>query len=206
MSDDYHMPVIGGIDWEKAHRYLTTKEALIEVVSEMVSGAEKQTALLSGYKDAVIKDPSDSAFDAFRIQAHSMKASVRSIGSDLFDEAYALEIAGRDRDADTVKNKTDDFVKDYLALSEKLRTVTPDAGKKSGFDETAFAGGIKDIKEAMEAFDVDTIQKCMEMVLSMEIPELYGEEIRRLEGAVRDLESETVIQSCEKIGKLMWGE
>ena len=77
MNNDYDMPAIEGIDWEKAHRYLPTKDTLMGVLREMVSGASKQTDILLKYRDRVAEDPSDENYDLYRVQAHAMKASAR---------------------------------------------------------------------------------------------------------------------------------
>lgn len=203
MSFDYEMPAIPGINWQEAHRYLTTKEDLLRVLSEMVASAVKQTELLAGYRDRVMQDPSDENHDLFKVQAHAMKASVRSIGSDLFDEAYALEIAGRDRDTQSIINNTDHFTERYLKLTDSLRPITGDTDKKGSFDEEQFLKGIKDIREAMDAFDVGTLQESEEKIMSMEVPDIVKEEMSVLEEAVRDLESEKVIECCNRIESIM---
>ncbi len=203
MNNDYDMPVIEGIDWEKAHRYMPTKETLMDVLKEMVAGGAKQTDILLQYRDAVKETPSDENCDLFKVQAHALKASLRSIGSDLFDEGYALEIAGRDRDTESIINNTETFVKHYLELCEKLRIITGDADKKGSFDKEEFTKMIEDIKDAMDSFDIERLQEATGKVLSMETPDELKDELVILEEAVRDLESEKVTSCCERIEELM---
>ena len=203
MINDYHMPVIEGVDWEKAHRYVPEKESLLAILREMVAGASKQASLLLKYRDEIKTDPSDENHDLFKVQAHAMKASVRSIGSDLFDEAYALELAGKDRDTETIIRDTDRFADDYLALSDRLRVITGDTDRQEAFDKKAFAERIQEIKTAMDAFDVTLLQGSSSKVMSMETPEILKNELAILEEGVRDLESEKVLGCCERIEDLL---
>ena len=203
MSNDYDMPLIEGIDWEKAHRYLPTKETLLDVLKEMVAGGAKQTGILLQYRDMVKEDPSDENHDLFKVQAHALKASLRSIGSDLFDEGYALEIAGKDRDTESIINNTETFTQHYLEVCEKLRAITGDTDKKGSFDKEEFIKMIEEIKDAMDAFDIDRLQETTGKVLSMETPDELKDELVILEEAVRDLESEKVTSCCERIEELM---
>ena len=125
---DYNLPEISGIDWETAHRYIPEKEVLIDVLAEFVCSAKKQTELLKGYKEKVIKNPSPENFASYRIQAHAMKAALRSFGSDLFDAAFALETAGKDENLMPIKNQ----VLPYRQSRPGSRTKTR-ASKSPGF-------------------------------------------------------------------------
>ncbi|MBQ7464788.1 MAG: hypothetical protein IJS86_08005 [Lachnospiraceae bacterium] len=203
MSFDYDMPAIAGIDWATAHRYLPSKEDLQRVLKEMVSGAARETDRLLSYRDAVMKDPSDENFDLFRIQAHALKASVRSIGSDLFDEAFALETAGKEKDGHKVAGDTEHFVNAYLKLADELKVITGEAEGKKSFDAAEFERDIDGIGKAMDAFDVTDLQRLNEKVQSTDVPDSFREWLGKLGEAVRDLESEKVAECCEKIKGLL---
>ena len=199
---DYHMPQIEGIDWEKAHRYIPSKELLLDVLKEIIKQAPEDTKLLTEYKEQVLQDPSEENYTAYRIQAHAMKASLRSIGSDLFDEAYALEIAGRQMQMYPILKDTEAFINDYLALSDTLRGLVDTDQDACGFDEALFFEKIKCVKDAMASFDVTTLQEAFHIVSDMEIPGQYADHINGLKPAVRDLDYDTVMKLCDEIEEM----
>ena len=199
---DYHMPQIQGIDWEKAHRYIPSKDLLLDVLKEIIKQAPKDTKLLTDYKEHVITDPSEENFTAYRIQAHAMKASLRSIGSDLFDEAYALETAGRQMEMDPIQKDTEAFIRDYLSLVEILKGLVDTDADAPGFDEALFFEKIKCVKDAMASFDVPTLQEAFTIISDMEIPGQYGDRINALKPAVRDLDYDTVMKLCDEIEEI----
>ena len=200
---EYDMPQIRGIDWEAAHRYLPSKSLLLGVLDEFIKTASKQTKLLEEYAKAVLENGSKEDYSSFRIQAHAMKSSLRSIGSDLFDEAYALELAGKDENATVVEENTEHFVEEYLALASRLeKVVVVSTSEKKDFNEDEFFEKIGEIKKAMDAFDISALQGAFKGVREMAIPEIYKEWIEKLEPAVRDLDSDEVMTCCQKIEEI----
>ena len=199
---DYNLPQLPGIDWQKAHRYIPEKTVLITVLKEFVGSAEKETALLEEYKEKIIQHPDPENFASYRIQAHSMKASLRSLGSDLFDEAFALETAGKEENIDPLLSGSDSFCKDYLLLAEQFKAITGECAGRQDFDENVFFDLVEKIDEAMKSFDISTLQESFESLQSMDYPEAFQKQIRLLEPAVRDLDSDTVAECCENMQKL----
>ncbi len=196
---EYDLPEIEGVDWEKAYHYIPNMETLTSTLQEFVGSADTETDRLSGFKEAVMQDGSEENFAAFRIQAHALKSNLRSIGADLFDTALSLENAGKTLDRETIMQKTDDFIADYKKLIQKLTVITGDKKAAETFDIDLFLEKISNIKEAMEAFDVSTLQDNMETVEKMDIPDIYKEDTKKLADAVRDLMSDTVIEICNKL-------
>ncbi|MCR5272051.1 MAG: hypothetical protein K6E13_03605 [Lachnospiraceae bacterium] len=196
---DYNMPPIEGINWEKAHGYLPEKEMLLMVLEEYVKTCKKQTKLLAGYRDILRDEASDENFASYRIQAHAMKSTLRSLGAELFDMAYSLEMAGKEKSSETIMAKTDIFIEEYTALSEKIRGIVGDCDRKKTFDGNLFFVKIKEIKNAMDIFDVTTLQEAARTVLDMELPTEYEKDVSCLEEAVRNLDSDTVEECCERL-------
>ena len=196
---DYNMPEVAGIDWEKAYHYMPEKEALIEVLKELVKQSHRQSELLSDLRDAVIKDPAPEKFADYRIQAHAMKATLRSIGSDLFDTALSLENAGKEEDLKAITDKTDQFIRDFQAVADKFRDIVGDVEVNKTFDRDLFFEKIAEIKKAMGAFDVTKLQEAFSCVRDMDIPVKYRGQVELLEAAVRDLSADQVEEYCTAI-------
>ena len=199
---EYHLPQIPGIDWEKAHRYLPTKQMLTETLGEFVRSAAKQTELLIEYRQAVLREPTTENYTAFRIQAHAMKSALRSIGADLFEPAFALETAGREEDPVPIREKTESFIGEYLALTDRLKAITGEDKAKEAFYEPVFFERLYRLKAAMDAFDIATLQETFRKIAAMDIPHSYKEQMVRLETAVRDLDSEQLEECCDHFEEL----
>lgn len=196
---DYNLPEISGIDWETAHRYIPEKEVLIDVLTEFVCSAKKQTELLKGYQEKVIKNPSPENFASYRIQAHAMKAALRSFGSDLFDMAFALETAGKDENLMPIERDTGSFCEAFLDLAERFKIITGDCDVGSEFDEEIFFDMVEKADAAMQSFDISALQEAFETMQSMKVPEQYEGIMIEMEPAVRDLEADTVAACCAKL-------
>ena len=199
---DYHLPEIKGIDWETAHRYIPEKEVLFSVLKEYVSSAKKQVTLLQDFREQVLSDPDPDHFASYRIQAHAMKAALRSLGSDLFDSAFALETAGKEEDLEPIQRDTDAFCSAYLDLAERFKVITGDCDIPAAFDETSFFALVEKVASSMAEFDISGLQEAFGAMQSMSLPEQYQKIVDQLEPAVRDLESDVVADCCERLRDL----
>ena len=195
----YDLPQIDGIDWEVAHHYLSSQEMLIDTLCEYVKSADKQTTELIFLKEQVEQQSSSENFANYRIKAHAMKSTLRSIGSALYEQALKLETAGRDEDIDTIMEETAYFCERYLNTSEKLREITGDVDAGTDFDEGVFLEKISEIRSSMLTFDINTLQAAFGVIQDMNTPDKYEGELKKLEIAIRDLETEQVLGICDQI-------
>ena len=196
----FNVPVIPGIDWEKSHKYIETEEALRGVLAETVRTCDKQTAALDKLRLNVLEDATEENLTAYRIQAHAMKATIRSIGSDLFDMAFALETAGREGDVVKIREGTDEFIKEYRQLAAKLKEVVGECDALRAFNKEEFVDKLGVIRNSMSEFDVRTLQDAYRSIADMEIPKESKVLMEKLEKAVRDLAAEDVIMYCNELG------
>lgn len=199
---DYHLPEIPGIDWETTHRYLPEKDVLITVLKEFVGSAKKQTERLREYRRKVLEEPSPENFAFYRIEAHSMKAALRSLGSDLYGRAFALEMAGKEENLLPIERDTDAFAEAFLKLADDLRIITGDCDSEAPYDEETFFSLVDKTEAAMESFDIPSLQEAFEAIQRMRFPVEYEGIIREMEGGVRDLETETVTECCARLREL----
>ncbi len=200
---DYtNMPYIDGINWETASHYMPDKEMLFIALEDIVKYADDQAQTLIELKKTVENDPNPVNYKEYSVKAHAMKSNLRTLGADLFNEALMLEQAGKDYSEEIIKDKTDDFVKKYLELIDKLKPLVSANEEKTGFDEDTLFEKITCIKTAMEDFEINTLQENMRDITSMDIPDKYKKEIASLEIAVRDLDSDGVNSSCDALEKI----
>ncbi len=199
---EYSMPPVEGIDWEKAHQYMPEKEVLLDVLREFVTSCDEQIERLVSFMRALETSATDDGFTAYRIQAHAMKAGLRSLGSDLFDMALSLEEAGRDHSLTVISERTGPFTEEYRGLAERLEPLAGKAEGKSAFDDALFLDKLKVLEEAMDSFDIGTLRDAIKEIRNMQAPDKYFRGLENLETAVRDLDSDGVRTSCESLREL----
>ena len=83
------------------------------------SGAEKRDGILKAYANEDIKD--------YTIRVHALKSSSRQIGAyELGDKAEALENAGNSEDMEFIRANTDDLIRTFDELLNKLAPIFPE--------------------------------------------------------------------------------
>ena len=196
----------GKLDLEKAHHYLPTEKMLKDVLKEFAQSAGEQIENLKQLKQSIEDGEAEEDFSAFRTQAHAMKSNLRFIGSDLFEEAFLLEQAGRDGKKDVVTEHTDGFLVRYREVADFAAKITGGIEEKASFDEELFFEKIREIRETMKGFRINELQDAMKTIRGMDIPAKYQEEVKMLEIAVRDLSSEDVFSSCDWLENMKKGQ
>jgi HPt (histidine-containing phosphotransfer) domain-containing protein len=89
----------------------------MEILSDVASEC-------SGRCDKMRKSLEANDLNAYRIDAHTIKGSMATIGMKAFSErAKKHEFAARDNDADFVQGDADAFLNEYAAICGKLREV-----------------------------------------------------------------------------------
>ena len=203
---DYSMPEVAGIDWEKAHRYIPTKSLLLEVLKEFVLSTDSQCEKLIGFRDEVLSKGTPEVFAEYRIQAHSMKSSLRSLGADLFDLAFELETAGKEEDTKTIEEKTNAFINEYKELSGVLQKMVGAQKTTIEYNRDLFLVLVGKIKRAMEQFQVSELQQNVDKQFSIEdIPSEMRPVMDELKIAARDLDMDTVVECCCRLEEIVIG-
>ncbi|MDR2487840.1 MAG: Hpt domain-containing protein [Clostridiales Family XIII bacterium] len=110
------MQTIPGLDCAKGLANVAGMAELYEeVLAAFVSDVEEKAdglRILAASKD----------FDGFRTLAHAFKSAARSIGADeIGEQAYRLEIAGRDADVAAIEGEVASFVENLVALKDGIR-------------------------------------------------------------------------------------
>jgi hypothetical protein len=195
---DYNMPPVPGIDWEKAYQYLPDKEILQMVLQEVCATADEQTGLLLEFLEALRAAPTTETFRDYRVQVHSMKATLRSLGAELFSEALALEEAARDERPEPILQETEGFIDCYADLVRKIAPLTTET-PGSDFHPETFAELVRNVRSAMEMFDVSAIQENLKHIRETDVPKEYQAGVDQLAAGCRDLDGEKVEAACKAL-------
>ena len=109
------LSVIKGFDYDTAFTFCAEDEGILkEIIEEIAREGPKRA-------ERMHKDVEERDFEAYRIEAHSIKSSMATIGIKEFSErAKKHEFAARDNNQTYIIGDADDFMKEYETLCEEL--------------------------------------------------------------------------------------
>ena len=114
-SGDKGLRAVEGLDYEMALSYCGGEEdLLLEIIGDIVNES-------SEISERMRKSLETGDIDAYRIDAHSIKGSMATIGlKDFSERARKHEFAARDNDMDFINADAESFIEDYTLLCDKL--------------------------------------------------------------------------------------
>lgn len=106
-----------GVDVEAGIRNSDDPEVYIALLREFYDSLEDQAKNLDGFKAA-------QDLENYTILAHSMKSSLRLLGiEELGEEAFGLEMAGKNQDTGYIESHHDGFLEAFRGLKQPLAKV-----------------------------------------------------------------------------------
>ncbi len=106
-----------GVDVEAGIRNSDDPEVYIALLREFYDSLEDQAKNLDGFKAA-------QDLENYTILAHSMKSSLRLLGiEELGEEAFGLEMAGKNQDTGYIESHHDGFLQAFRGLKQPLAKV-----------------------------------------------------------------------------------
>ena len=117
-SRDKGLRAVEGLDYEMALSYCGGEEdLLLEIIGDIVNES-------SEISERMRKSLETGDIDAYRIDAHSIKGSMATIGlKDFSERAKKHEFAARDNDMDFINADAESFIEDYIKLCDKLSNI-----------------------------------------------------------------------------------
>ncbi|MBR4344901.1 MAG: response regulator [Lachnospiraceae bacterium] len=109
------LTAIKGLDYETALGYCGGDEEMLEeIITDVAADGPKRVARMK-------KNLEEKDIKAYRIEAHTVKSTVATIGmKELSERAKKHEYAARDNDLDFIYSDSEDFIKEYLEVCKKL--------------------------------------------------------------------------------------
>ena len=105
---------INGINYETAIMHCSSDDILSEIIGKIAAEAEDMVRKMKRY--ASLGD-----YESYRREAHTIKGHMAMIGAtDLSEHARKHEYAGRDKDAEYIKNDHEAFLSKYEDLCRRL--------------------------------------------------------------------------------------
>ena len=147
----------------------------------------------------------DALWRDYTVEVHALKTNTRLIGAtDLSLEFAQLERFGRDENEEKIQSETPLVLSHYRALKDVLRPFYQKNEKEKRNAETEeiimYLHGIRD---AVEGFDLSTVDEAMEKLEECLLPVSVGEKMEQLRVAVADVAMEDILQIVEEMTNLI---
>lgn len=138
----------------------------------------------------------------YTIEVHGLKNTARMIGAlELSDLFYQMEKLGNANELEQIKQKNPvvmELFKSYKSVLEPFSEKIA-AEKEVTIDEIKKA--LKQLRDAVDAFDLDEADEVMKLLLSYEVPQRMQKDIERLSVFVTDVKMEEVLSLTEELLK-----
>ena len=162
-ESDMNLPVVDGIDWKIALQHASGFEMLKDTIYVF-------STMLDGDADYLEKccnsmTTSEEAVQQYRIKVHAMKSSAALIGAmELSGKAKELENLAKERNVESILEKTPEFLQEWRSFKEKLAVCLETDEKIMLEDVSELIISLHRLKEAMEEMDVDTADDIMKQL------------------------------------------
>ena len=225
------LPDVEGLDWNYAWIHLSNRdllrngvESFYDVIGIQADRLQKlyvELVTYAGNKNAAkitdvatAENTGDDPVAAYRIQVHGMKSSAATIGIvPLAGMAKVLEFAARAEDVKTIRALHETFLREWRSYEEKLRGVFGlgvAVSLAKGDTAGAAAGNTEELKQVLDPLeqavidvDVDKADEIIERLKAVSFgPEIDGE-IKKLAGAVADMDEDAAKAVIDLIRKLV---
>ena len=205
--EDSDFPYIDGINWESAFRNVPTPELLKDVIREFCASADRDVTEMEGHFDAVRNNGDKDSFEGYRIKVHAMKNSAALIGADdLSAEAYALEMAARAGETETILDGHEAFLKHYAGITDRIRNTfdgEKGAEQKIAVDKETLFANLDALNMAMEDFDTDALMSMSINMRNQIFDDNISGLIEKVCNAARDLDAKALSRATEEIRSII---
>jgi signal transduction histidine kinase/CheY-like chemotaxis protein/HPt (histidine-containing phosphotransfer) domain-containing protein len=157
-------------------------------------------ALTAFYHDAlnlletIPKTIANEDWKLYTVSVHALKSASASVGSkSLSDQAKRLEAAGKEENVEFIRDFTEPFLRELLAVSENIKLILAERRKSDvSVDVNTLRNILKSLKKAIEDFDTIAIEDLVEKLSSAGQEEEIQSQIDKLSEKILVMEYDTV--------------
>ena len=190
-----NLPVITGINSQEGVKYSGSKTRWMEMLGDFYH--------IIDFKSKKIED--DLALGdikAFTIEVHALKNTARLIGAmELSEEFFELEKLGDEKAEELLAEKTPKVLVHFRQYKDTLQNYafSEEEQEKSLVSNEEIITALKEIRDAIDGFDLDGADAGMEKLNTYTIPEEYKERMKKLRALVADVAMEEVIKETSAL-------
>lgn len=182
-------------DIESAIKYVGSEKHLISVLEDFV-------CVLEGKAKKIDKLLRDRDFNNFTIEVHAMKSTARMIGAlELSDKFRRLEELGKENNDSVLLVETPKTLKMLMMCKQYLKEfdIEIDSQNLQAASVEDKISVLDELKFALDKFDLDRADYCIEMLVGYEWDEELSSSIKELKAMVVDVNTAQAIPVIEEI-------
>lgn len=190
-----NLPIITGINSKEGVKYSGSKTRWMEMLGDFYH--------IIDFKSKKIED--DLALGdikAFTIEVHALKNTARLIGAmELSEEFFELEKLGDEKAERLLAEKTPKVLVHFRQYKDALKdyAFSEEEQEKNLVSNEEIVLALKEIREAIDGFDLDGADAGMERLNTYTVPEEYKERMKKLRALVADVAMEEVIRETSAL-------
>ncbi len=171
-----------------------SEEGLVKAM-EIFSGnaASKANEIEEFYKSGDL--------EAYTIRVHALKSSSRIIGAaGLSEKARLLEEAGKNKDKEYIDQNTEDLLKEFRSLGERIAGVFSDNSSeaKEPITEEKLTDAYNTIYELAQMMDYDSLELIFESLKEYSFEEKDRLKLQRIKSAMDELNWDGVLKAAKE--------
>ena len=194
------LPDLPGINVEDGIRYSGSEKLWYKLLGDFYKLIDaKANKLEKCLADGLIKD--------YTIEVHALKNTARMAGAgQLSDWFHRMEECGNAGDIETITRQTPDLLKELRSFKDILRPYG-EAGNQNKREATPeeLIEILTRMRDAMDEFDVDTVDEAMQGLEKLRIPDSCMELMEQLRVAVVDVMMEEVMNITSEMIVILQG-
>lgn len=190
VKTEKNLPSIEGINSEEGVKYSGSKKRWLEMLSDFYH-------IIDFKKKKIEEDMDAGNIESYTVEVHALKNTARLIGAmELSLEFYELEQLGDAKDIERINAKTPSVLSHFESYKPILKpyAFSQEEKKRDVVSKDEIIAALKEIRDAIDGFDLDGADAGMEKLNTYEVPEKYKERMKRLRALVADVAMEDVIK------------
>lgn len=195
-KEEDSIPEIQGLHVSEGIAACGSKELYLELLGDYYKMINiKATKIEKCLSDGLLRD--------YTIEVHALKTTSRMIGAlELSEQFRELEALGNQEDQKVLEERTPEVLEYYRSYKEILRPYGEiDIDTLIETDNDTLLRLLKQMEEAMDAFDLDSVDAAMAELETYRLPESCMSDMDELRAGVADVAMEDVMKICKKISR-----
>ena len=188
--------LIEGLDTAMGMKYSGNRELYVTLLGDFYKLIERKAGKIE-------KCLAEEQLRDYTIEVHALKNTARMIGAtELSERCYELEQYGNQQDKEQLEKLTPPMLVLYRSYKSILASYaqTTDNDKET-MSIAQLVELLEQIQQAVEVFDLDTVDFLMKQLEVCQVPDTYKEQLEELRALVADVAMEEIIALIDQILK-----
>lgn len=189
------LPQMEGIDSDEGVKYSGSKKRWLEMLSDFYH-------IIDFKKKKIEDDLAGGDISSYTVEVHALKNTARLIGAmKLSEEFYELEQLGDANNISEIQSKTPGVLAHFESYKPILKSYafTNEEQQRDVVSNEEIVTVLKEIRDAIDGFDLDGADAGMEKLNTFEVPDEYKERMKKLRALVADVAMEDVINETTEL-------